>query len=352
MAEGLSTWQEILSQPQTWQSTLDSFSDRKNSFDKFLDRAVFDHVLAIGCGSTHYLSQIAKGLITQYTDILAHASPASELWFYPNKCASSRTMLVAISRSGTTTETIKAMESFQETSGGMVLAITCCPESPLAQGADFVLASPDAHEESIAQTRSFTSMLILAQCLASTLAHDEARLKRLHRLPRVLEEVLERIGQLPQQLGEDLTIESIFFLGSGPLYGLANEAMLKAKEMSLSYSEAYHPMEFRHGPMSMVSEKALVIGLFSDTGLAHELRVLEHMQRLGARTLAILEDAKVFTDWKPDYVVQLKSGLGEWERSPLFLPVLQRMAFHRARAKGLDPDHPMNLTAVVELKNN
>jgi glucosamine--fructose-6-phosphate aminotransferase (isomerizing) len=195
-------------------------------------------------------------------------------------------------------------------------------------------------------------MLILALCLVKTLAHDEVSLTRLQRLPQVLEEILVRAGPLPQQLGEDLAIDNMFFLGSGPLYGVANEAMLKTKEMSLSTSEAYHPMEFRHGPMSMVNESTLVIGLLSDTGLEHEHRVLEHMQRLGGRTLAILEDARTSTAWTPNHFVELKSGLEEWERSPLFLPVLQRMAFHRARAKGLDPDQPMHLTAVVQLKDS
>jgi glucosamine--fructose-6-phosphate aminotransferase (isomerizing) len=119
--------------------------------------------------------------------------------------------------------------------------------------------------------------------------------------------------------------------------------------MTLSYSEAYHPMEFRHGPMSMVNEHTLVVGLLSDTGLAQEIRVLQEMHDLGARTLAIVEGESVFVDWRPDYVVELHSGLDEWTRGALYLPPLQRMAYHRAVAKGLDPDRPTNLTAVVEL---
>jgi glucosamine--fructose-6-phosphate aminotransferase (isomerizing) len=92
-----------------------------------------------------------------------------------------------------------------------------------------------------------------------------------------------------------------------------------------------------------------MVGLLSDAGLAEELRVLKEMQRLGARTLALIEDASVFADWQADYVVELRSGLYEWERGPLYLPVIQRLAYHRAIAKGLDPDWPKNLKAVVEL---
>jgi glucosamine--fructose-6-phosphate aminotransferase (isomerizing) len=83
--------------------------------------------------------------------------------------------------------------------------------------------------------------------------------------------------------------------------------------------------------------------------LSHEIRVLQDMHALGARTLAIVEDASAFADWRPDHVIELHSGLGEWARGALYLPPLQRLAYHRAVAKGLNPDRPTHLTAVVEL---
>jgi glucosamine--fructose-6-phosphate aminotransferase (isomerizing) len=258
-------------------------------------------------------------------------------------------LLVAVSRSGTTTETLWALERFRETKDGPVLAITCNPESTLAQGANFTLAAPDAQEQSVAQTRSFTSMLLLTQALAATLAHDDGRLERLQRLPEALDKLLTRLDDLPRRLGEDQEIDPIFFLGGGSLYGLANEAMLKTKEMSLSCAEAYHPMEFRHGPMSMVSEHTLVVGFLSDTGLPHEIRVLQDMQELGACTLALVENGGTFTDWRADHVIELQSGLDEWERGPLYLPPIQLFAYHRAVGKGLDPDNPRHLSAIIFL---
>ena len=206
-----------------------------------------------------------------------------------------------------------------------------------------------AQEQSVAQTRSFTSMLLLVQALVAVARGDAPALERLERLPGVLEDLVDRLGDLAQELGTDERIERFFFLGGGPLYGLANEAMLKTKEMSLSYAEAYHPMEVRHGPMSMVDERALVVGLLSDTGLEEEISVLRDMKGLGALTLALIEDDSAFTDWRADHVVALNSGLDAWERGALYLPVVQRLAYHRAVAKDLDPDQPHNLKAVVEL---
>ena len=146
-----------------------------------------------------------------------------------------------------------------------------------------------------------------------------------------------------------MALQRFFFLGNGPLFGLACEAMLKMKEMSLSYSEAYHTLEFRHGPKSMADGSALVIGLLSPNGLAQELAVLSDMQVLGARRMAITESAADLAPGAAGEQVFLQSGLSQANRIVLYLPVLQLLAYQRAMAKGLDPDGPRNLTAVVTL---
>ncbi len=343
------TWQEILSQPMVWRATLELFAAGRAALERFLDQAGFDQILVVGCGSTHYLAQTAAATLTRCGGIPARALPASELWFFPGTVPAGETLLLAVSRSGTTTETLRAVDRFREAGNGPALTVTCYPQSTLAQQADFALVAPDAQEQSIAQTRSFTSMLLLTQALAAVLGRDEGMLERLRRLPGALEDVVDRLGDLPRRLGEDQDIERLFFLGGGPLYGLASEAMLKTKEMSLSYAEAYYPLEFRHGPMSMVNGHTLVVGFLSDTALMEELRVLQDMQGLGACTLALVEDGSAFADWQPDHIVELRSGLEEWERGLLYLPALQRLAYHRAVARGLDPDRPTNLKAVVKL---
>jgi glucosamine--fructose-6-phosphate aminotransferase (isomerizing) len=349
MTTGSHTWQEILSQPQVWRATLDAFGADRAALQDFLAGDDFDRILVVGCGSTHYLAQTAAAILNACALVPARALPASELWLFSEVVPTDRALLLAISRSGSTTETLRAAERFRQIGDGPVLAVTCYPSSPLARQADFALVAAAAQEQSVAQTRSFSSMLLLVQALAATLAGDEGMLERLHRLPGALEKLVDRLGDLPRRLGADLEIERFFFLGSGPLYGLACEAMLKLKEMSLSYAEPYHFLEFRHGPMSMVDARTLVVGLLSDTGLAEEIRVLEDMKALGGRILALAEDASTLSGWQADHVVELGSGLDEWLRGPLYLPTLQRLAYHRAVAKGLDPDRPTNLTAVVEL---
>ncbi len=349
MPMGLYTWQEIISQPQVWRRTLQRFADDRPKLESFLKDLAPSSILVIGCGSTHYLAQSAAALLSHHTGIPASASPSSEIWLFGDPPSTGQTLLLAVSRSGATTETVRAAERFRAARGGPVLTVTCYPQSPLADQADFTLVASDGQEQSVAQTRSFTSMFLLIQALAALWASNEDALERLNRLPDLLEALLARLGDLPRRLGASLDLERFFFLGGGPLYGLASEAMLKTKEISLSHAEAYHPLEFRHGPMSMVDGRTMVVGLLSDTGLAEEWRLLEEMRGLGAQTLALVEDASVLPNRSADFTIELRSGLDEWERGPLYLPVIQQLAYHRALAKGLDPDRPNNLQAVVKL---
>jgi glucosamine--fructose-6-phosphate aminotransferase (isomerizing) len=288
--------------------------------------------------------------VLQNAGIHAIALPASEIALYPQSHLLENPVLLTISRSGTTTETLWAVERYRrENPAGTVIAISCTPDSSLIQNADIALLAPEAQEQSVAQTRSFTSMMLLSHVLAAQLANDPASSERLAALPDALESVIARIGDLPERIGKNIGIERFFFLGNTILYGVACEAMLKTKEMTCSWSEAFHTLEFRHGPMSVVNQQALVVGLIGDGAVDAEIAVLRHMKRLGAQTLALCEQRGHF-DWSGvDTVIELASGLSEVERAVLYLPPLQWIALYRALAKGLDPDQPTNLTAVVEL---
>jgi glutamine---fructose-6-phosphate transaminase (isomerizing) len=347
------TWDEIQSQPETWRSTLAEFAQQRAALDGYLAERGFDRVLAIGCGSTHYLAQTAATMISRYAGVPAAALPSSEVWLSPEAIPAGPALLVAISRSGTTTETLRAVERFREVNGGSVLAVSCYPESELVQAADFALLAPAAQEQSIAQTRSFSSMVLLTQALCGVLARDEAFVASLAALPDALTALVERFTDIPSRLGSDLALERFYFLGGGVLYGQASEAMLKLKEMTLTHAEAYHPLEFRHGPMSMINDQSLVVGLVAEPGAVETVRVLRDMQKLGAHVLVLAEDGSVCEPLQAmgDSVdlIELRSGLNEVARTPLYMPPLQHLAYHRAVAKGFDPDHPHNLTAVVSL---
>jgi glucosamine--fructose-6-phosphate aminotransferase (isomerizing) len=343
------TYREIKSQSETWTSTLNSFQGQSAGLPGFFNKPCSE-IIFTGCGSTYYLSMTASVIWQSLTGTTARALPASELWLFPGVYFSGQDpLLVTISRSGETTETLRALDAFRERTGRESLAITCNPQSRLARESTFNLIARNAEEKSVAQTRSFTSMLLLAQAAAGLAARQPDYLARLALIPTAFNRLLLAYEGLAKQLAEDFRLNHMVFLGSGANYGLACEAMLKMKEMSLTRSEAFHFLEFRHGPKSIVTEETLVIGLVSESAREEEGKVLAEMRALGAKVLSLSESQ---ADLSAGETVQINSGLDDLARGALYLPVLQLMAYYRAIDKGLNPDRPTNLEAVVRLQSS
>ena len=337
---GAYTFEEIMSQPAAWRETLAYLGERAGDAAAFTPTG-FDEVLVTGCGSTYYLALAAAALLQDLTGVRARALPASEIWLYPGSAyrADAKTLLLAVSRSGTTTETVRAVEGFRAHGTGSVLTLTCYPESTLAGLGDLNLVLGAGQERSVAQTRAFSTLYLATVFLA----HHWARrpLEALYNLPELGARLLGHYAPLAARVGEDLSLERLYFLGSGPRYGLACEVSLKLKEMTLTHSEPFHFLEFRHGPQSMVTDAALMVGLVSDRNGASERAVLREMKARGAQILSLAET---------DADVAFGSGVPEGLRDVLYLPVLQLLAFRRSLAKGLNPDRPQNLEAVVMLE--
>ncbi len=348
--QGSHTLDEILTQPVAWQAALEEVKNRHTALKDIWRENQFSEILVTGCGSTYYLSLAVAPLLQRQLGKRARAVPASELLFFPETVipTSSNPLLVTISRSGRTTETIRTTQHYRALQKqATVLNIGCYGDTELVALSDLALVIREGQEQSVVQTRSFSAMLVAAQAAVAALT-DEQQFDELKKLPAIGEQLIVTYHDLAQQLGQDSRFERFYFLGSGLYYGLACEANLKMKEMSLSVSEAFHFMEFRHGPMSMVNERTLVVGLLSDTARPHELAVLREMRALGAQTLVLSE--QTVTEQEADYQVCFDSGLPESSRSVLYLPVLQLLGYYRATLNGQNPDQPHNLTAVVTLE--
>jgi glucosamine--fructose-6-phosphate aminotransferase (isomerizing) len=354
------TYREIKSQTKAWAQALEliSVSPLPNAGD-------YEPVIFTGCGSTYYLSLAAAALYQELTGCTARAVPAGELLLNPQASVGRigrerrppgrqspkgdnppgrdiippHTLLVAICRSGTTTETVKAVEKFKEERRGEVVVISNYDES-LSRLADANIVIHKGQEESVAQTRSFASMYVAVTAFCARMAGRTDLVKSMERLPEVGNRVIGNYELWAKSMGENLDFDRFYFLGSGIRYGLACEANLKMKEMTLTHSEPFHFLEFRHGPMSMVNQKAVVVGLLSDVNRVHEAKVLSEMKGLGGTVRGVGES---------EADIEFRSGIPESIRGVLYQPVLQLMAFYRSLAKGLNPDRPNNLTAVVKL---
>jgi glutamine---fructose-6-phosphate transaminase (isomerizing) len=329
------TYNEIKSQTEAWAQAIalvreTTLPDAKN----------YEQILFTGCGSTYYLSLAASALYQELTGCTARAVPGGELLFNSQTgVTGQKTLLVAVSRSGTTTETVKAVEKFKHEKRGDVLVISNYQET-LSQLADVNIVIDKGQEESVAQTRSFASMFVAATALGARMAGRNELVDSMIQLPAVGNRLIDQYETPAKELGSNLDFDRFYFLGSGIRYGLACEVNLKMKEMTLTHSEPFHFLEFRHGPMSMVNEKAVVLGMLSDSNRLQEAKVLSEMKTLGGTVVGLGEQ---------DAQVSFQSKIPESARAVLYLPVLQLMAFYRSVTKGLNPDRPNHLTAVVRL---
>jgi glutamine---fructose-6-phosphate transaminase (isomerizing) len=341
MSYNTHTWREIQSQPQVWPHVLNMVQANAAALRVLWAERPFDAVVVTGCGSTYYLALAAATLVQTLTGVAARGVPASEIWLDGDAvfARDQRALLIAVSRSGETTETQRAVEAFRARGGAAVLSLSCYPGRPLSRMGDLNLLFVEAQEESVAQTRAFSSLYLATGALAALWAGRDDLLAELALLPAAAQTILEGSLALAQRLARNPALKRIFFLGSGARYGLACELSLKMKEMSLSDSEPFHFLEFRHGPQSMAGPDALIVGLLSDGNRAREQAVLDEMRAHGATVVAV----------GPGGDVPLTTGASDLACGALYLPFGQMLAYERAVWRGLNPDRPHNLDAVVRL---
>jgi len=189
---------------------------------------------------------------------------------------------------------------------------------------------------------------VAAQTFAAIAANDRQMLDDLGRLPSLASGIMGRSEAVAEALGSREAYRRTTFLGSGAMYGLACEGRIKLTEMSLTMADAHTFLEYRHGPMSLVDEEHLVVGLVSEDMRDYEIDVLREVKQYGGRVLAVANSDHGLGEI--DEVLALDAPIGPWARAALFLPAIQFLGYHRGLAKGLDPDRPRNVVMAVRLK--
>lgn len=350
---GAHTLDEILSQPRCWSECFRAL-DEKDQLGQVRKRlSLQSDWLFIGCGSSYYVAQAAASSWTAITGVRARAVPASDLLLFPDLVLSGPTPCqpVLISRSGHTSEVLKAAEYLELKRNIRTLAISCATHQPLEEICAATLFLLPADEKSMVMTRSFSSMLLGLQLLAAALSGQDSFAESLRKLPVSAQRALDPLPSRVRDFVQANEFADYVVLGQGPLYGLACEAMLKVKEMSCSYAQAFHTLEFRHGPKSIVSPETLVTFLLSETGHEAEREVLEEVKGLGGTTLVVANAADNSTRRAADFVVELHLDVPEYARPAAYILAGQLLGLFTGLKKGLDPDRPRNLTRAVILNN-
>jgi len=347
MSYETATIKEIMEQPPCWEKTI-QLADRRAKDVKSAFSGI-EEVIFTGCGSAYNVAWVAAPTFQHFTGIKARAFPAADIFQYPDTVFTKgiHYMIIPISRSGKTTETVKAMEYALER-GMKTLSLTCFPQSPLARRCENTLVLEWTQERSVVTTQSLTSMVLMTQLLSGIVSDRANYLDQLKQLPIYGEKILENYQTLGEEIGEDEEIEKFAFVGSGPYYGLAREAQLKIKEMTLLPSDSYPILEYRHGPRSNVDSRMLVTILGSDKGKEYEALLVKEINSLQGKSLFICEEMDSTLKGLVNYSCVLKSGLSELARGILYMPVIHLVAYHRALKRQLNPDSPKNVAYWVK----
>lgn len=347
---GVHTLAEILSQPQCWTDCLQRLEAGDTVRQIAKQFGAVQEWIFVGCGSSYYIALAAASSWAAITGTRARALPASEILLFPDLAflGPKEFVPVLISRSGQTSEVLRVAQLLKN-QGIPSLAVSCASREKLASLATTSILLPEADEQSTVMTRSFTSMLLALEYVAASLAGDGGLVQDLRRLPAVGQRVLVDLPAQVRELVRRNPFSDYVCLGQGPYYGLACESSLKVMEMSQTYAQSFHTLEFRHGPKAVVNTSTLVTLLLSEENHDAEIEVLEEMKDLGGKTLVVAKNITARARAASDLAVDLDSTLPEISSLAPFVFAGQLVGLHNALEKGLDPDRPVNLSRVVLL---
>ena len=350
-AQGQHTLSEILSQPQCWSACLTHLAVSAELRAAIQLARPGAEWIFVGCGTSYYLAQSAASSFN-YLKLPARAVPASDLLLYPALTlqAGRDYIPIVISRSGRTSEAVRAAQILEKDHNLRTIAITCADRQPLESSCSVTLKLLDADELSTVMTRSFTSMLLGLQYLAATVSGNDAFRRALIELPQQVEPLLKDIPQRLRLFVADRSFSDFVFLAQGPLFGIASECMLKVTESSRTYAQVFHSLEFRHGPKAIAGPETLITFLMSETSYDAEVELLEETKVLGAATMVIANRVDNRAQRASDFAIELGLQSPEYARPAAFTIWGQLYGVYYGLKKGFNPDSPKNLTRVVELK--
>ncbi len=352
---------EIFEQPRAIADTLEGVSSivpelfGDGAYRVFKD---IDSVLILACGTSYYSGCAAKYWLESIAQIPTQVEVASE-YRYRSSVPNPKTLVVTITQSGETADTLAALRHAQ--SLGMTQTLTICNVATSAMVRECKLAyiTRAGVEIGVASTKAFTTQLAglflltlaLAQSKGRLTEQDEANhLKAMRHLPSALQAVLALEPQVISWAEDFARMENALFLGRGLHYPIALEGALKLKEISYIHAEAYPAGELKHGPLALVTSAMPVVTVAPNDALVEKLK--SNMQEVRARggVLYVLADADTKIESSEGvHVIRMPEHYGAL--SPLLHVVpLQLLAYHTACARGTDVDKPRNLAKSVTVE--
>lgn len=352
---------EIMEQPRALKSTIEArLRSGRVELDigwSAADMASFRRIVLTGCGSAYHAAVAGKYVIESLCRVPVETELASELR-YRDPIIGPDTLLIAVSQSGETADTIAAMRECASR-GARVLAIVNVVGSTVARLADAVLYTYAGPEIAVATTKGYTTQLAALYLFAVWAAEGLGRIEKTR-----YNELVAALSALPARMQRAIDLNTharylagrwhgqgaMFFIGRGMDYAAAMEGSLKLKEISYIHSEAYAAGELKHGTIALIDEKRLVVALCCQTALFGKMMSnVEEVKARGARVLAVAPegDRRIFAE--ADDVLFAPRGEELFAAAPELVP-LQLFAYYVALENGRDIDKPRNLAKSVTVE--
>ena len=353
---------EIMEQPTALQKTIEPrIKDGKIVLDNFkmssADLRSINRIIITACGSASYAGQLGRIMLEKLTRIPVEVDLASELR-YRDPIIDERTLLIVISQSGETADTIAAMKEAKQR-GARVLSIVNVVGSTIAKLSDDVLYTWAGPEIAVATTKGYTTQAAVLYLFAVWAAHKMGKLSEgeyaryiseIRALPETTKRAIELSSDLEVLAEKYKNNKNIFFIGRNVDYAVCMEGSLKLKEISYIHSEAYAAGELKHGTISLIDDGTPVIALCCHDDLFDKmLSNIKEVKARGARVLCVCLEGADVSSCEADDVIYVPRTEALINGSAEVIP-LQIFSYYIAKANGCDIDKPRNLAKSVTVE--
>ena len=354
---------EIAEQPRALADTVEKVLDQGFVPELFGPAAAqalaeTNGVVLVACGTSYHAAMVARYWIEQIARIPCWAEVASE-YRYRDAVHDPDTLIITISQSGETADTLAALRHAQACGHRHSLAICNVPESALTRHSTLAFLTRAGMEIGVASTKAFTTQLAALFAFAVTLARIKGRLPpaleaeyldALRRLPNKVQHVLNLEPQLQVWAERFAGKQNALFLGRGVHYPIALEGSLKLKEISYIHAEAYPAGELKHGPLALVDGEMPVVAVAPNDALLEKLKSnLQEVRARGGELYVLADNDSHFTSGDGIHVIRMPSHEGILSPVMHVVP-LQLLAYHTACRRGTDVDKPRNLAKSVTVE--
>ncbi|MBS3811612.1 MAG: SIS domain-containing protein [Halanaerobiales bacterium] len=339
---------EIFSQFKALNNTYNYFNENQDKFSKFFDENVFDSITFLGSGSSYLICESSEIITKTKLNMNANALVAGDLMLnFPHyKNYLENTLLVAPSRSGSTTEVLLAVKKVKEKYNSPCISISAKTDSELSKIADLNIELPWAYDESVCQTRTvtnlYTASLLLINIINNDLSFKDDIKKTIDYGNIYLDDNKRRLEEVVDQFD----FENVFVLADSSLQGIASEASLAYKEIARINSYYNHLLDVRHGPMVLVNDKSLIVMANSPYGKEYQKELIKDLKAKNAYVLnnGLSREKLINSDLhiefpEVDYPI----------RGIYFIVINQLLAYYKAVKSNINPDQPEGLDSWINL---